>query len=800
MDKIKKLLFISLIIFSFYCQPCFSADFSPVAQKQLRYARFYVETKKYEKALNIYDRLLKSYSYDADLLIEVARVNAWDDRHPRSIELYQRVIDVAPKRRKDVILALAWQLLWNDTPNKALPYFEEYLKTHPQNADAIRGIQEAKQAYFNQTLLKGRELADDQKQYGKALIFYNQLLKQDPNNPDLLIEIAKVCRNDDRHQCAIQHFQHVLQLDPNRHSEIILPLAWQHLWAGNPSKALSLFQEHLKAYPENNEAKSGIKEAALARARQLVNVYKRYTTALKIYLKMLKNRYNDTDFLIEVAQVCGYADQHACAIKLYNRVIQIAPNRIQDVLLPLAWQTYWAGNTLKAFSYFQEYHLLHPNNTEALRGLGTTYNALGIQWRAIYYFQEAIAIDPSNIEARRSLSDIYLSRNNFYETIRENNAILKYRPNDKVAMISIARANNLMGKHRKAIQEYLHILKRWPNDKTAKRELAYAYHWAGFNKNAVQILTTTQGADETNLLNEIEREQKNHLTAGYVHTADSDRIRTNKYLVNALFQPDYIYRIYLLTHAANIRQNREKFENTEGMIGLGNRLGAVNSKLGVLWPTLYLGSRKYNKWQTFAWAFNTKWLPYDLVRVDIEAHNEVVETARALNNQITYRMLSSSIDYHVLPRLMLTASTGRGRFSKSKDHRILYIGRIVYTLFYNPKITIGPEVYTFRDNKPNMDLGYWDPKRYSEQKIRIHFEKSFFGFFVNLNCAYGKYTEAPDNSGHIMNYGAEFEKRLGKYGAISVGFIRSHSSTLTDFGDEPGYQYRAEFINYRLPF
>ena len=101
---------------------------SPVlADSSLNTLRHAVDARQYRAALPGYEQLLAQRPNDTDLLIEVARVYAWDDQHARAIQLYQRVIEIAPQRSGDVQLALAWQLEWSGQPAAALPLFEAEL-------------------------------------------------------------------------------------------------------------------------------------------------------------------------------------------------------------------------------------------------------------------------------------------------------------------------------------------------------------------------------------------------------------------------------------------------------------------------------------------------------------------------------------------------------------------------------------------------------------------------------------------------------------------------------------------------
>jgi len=109
--------------------------------------------------------------------------------------------------------------------------------------------------------------------------------------------------------------------------------------------------------------------ADLAAARSLVDG-QRYAEAIEQYEVLLATRPDDTDLLIEAARVNAWADRHLRSAVLYRRVLEVAPGRRHDVLLPLAWQLAWDGRHAEAIPLFREAAGKQgPQQREALHGL-----------------------------------------------------------------------------------------------------------------------------------------------------------------------------------------------------------------------------------------------------------------------------------------------------------------------------------------------------------------------------------------------------------------------------------------------
>lgn len=206
-----------------------------------------------------------------------------------------------------------------------------------------------------------------QKNYKRALKVYNTLLKQYPRNVDLLIETARVYSWNNQHTAAIALYQHALQIAPNRYKEIILPLAWQELWANNADDAYSNFYHYHQMYPNDIEALRGLGATFYAvgdtlraepyfleilkrspsdiDARQRLSfVYlsrKNYSGMIRVNQEILKYRPNDKEAMMNIAQAYNLNDYHRKAILQYQKVLKRWPND-EAVKTQLAYAYYLA--------------------------------------------------------------------------------------------------------------------------------------------------------------------------------------------------------------------------------------------------------------------------------------------------------------------------------------------------------------------------------------------------------------------------------------------------------------------------
>lgn len=169
----------------------------------LQDARAATDARRFDRALPIYEALLREQPSSTDLLIETARVYGFADRHKEAVATYRRMIEVDPARRKDVVASLAWQTLWSGDAAGALPLFAEargFTSEAKPQAELWRGTGEA-------CVQTGDNAC--------ALAAYRQALELTPGDRDLRRRIAQVLLWMDAYDEAEAAWRALLAEDPN---------------------------------------------------------------------------------------------------------------------------------------------------------------------------------------------------------------------------------------------------------------------------------------------------------------------------------------------------------------------------------------------------------------------------------------------------------------------------------------------------------------------------------------------------------------------------------------------------------
>ena len=375
----------------------------------LRRARALVEQRHYGPALAIYRVLLKRAPGDADLLIETARVYGWNDENAQAAKLYERVLRVAPARRRDVLRSLAWQLLWAKRPARAAEFFDEYLRAHPRALQARLGLAEARaasgrtsaalQAYRAvlarepgnaRARLGVARMLVRERRYVPALAEYRKLLAVRPDDADLLVEVARVSGWNNRNARSAALYERAIRVAPQRRGALILPLAWQLTWSGNAERAIALFREYLASHPRDVRARVGLGDALADAGRP--------GQALIQYRAVLAHRPNRRNAQYGAARVLGWMGRYGAAERVYREVLRRHPGDVA-AQAGLARLENWGGRNRAAARTLSALLRAHAGRTGLRHDLATAQYWSGFDDLAL-----------TTLDGSRTRADVVLRR------------------------------------------------------------------------------------------------------------------------------------------------------------------------------------------------------------------------------------------------------------------------------------------------------------------------------------------------------------------------------------------------------
>lgn len=189
------------------------------------------------------------------------------------------------------------------------------------------------------------------------------LLRQDPLEPDMILEAASALENQNELGAAAKLYERYLALVPGDR-KTALHLTEVHSWRGAPDMALALTERLLKAQP------------------------------------------GDTALMKRAAAYAEEAGKDKDAFRLYAALFRANPKdkALRASYLRLAE---WTGNTADAAKLLAEESDREPQNAHKARQTAEAYLAANETKKALPYLERALSLKADDADLRRSLADAY---------------------------------------------------------------------------------------------------------------------------------------------------------------------------------------------------------------------------------------------------------------------------------------------------------------------------------------------------------------------------------------------------------
>ena len=263
-------------------------------------------------------------------------------------------------------LSTAQQAFQTGDYNKALTLCRKLLKETPNNIDVLN--------------LAG-VISDRNKEYSGAEKYFRRAIKAAPDNPLLYCNLANTQLNGGNINGAIATCRAALELAPD-HQDVLLMLGRLYIKRGDDKEAIEIFQQLLTINPKNIAALKTLEQhyrnilngspdnfAALVNLGNVLRLGLRFEEAKDCFLRANAINPENSDALLNLARTYYFLDMPAEAEPVYRKAIRLAPNDPS----------------------------LHSN-------LGVVLNNMGRLSEATDAFKTAILIDPTYAQAHKLLS------------------------------------------------------------------------------------------------------------------------------------------------------------------------------------------------------------------------------------------------------------------------------------------------------------------------------------------------------------------------------------------------------------
>lgn len=178
---------------------------------------------------------------------------------------------------------------------------------------------------------------------------------------------ARVAAGKDRHYAAINHYLRAMELKPALRADLGKELAFQYTWSEQPDSAISWYDRHLEAHPDDVEAQLG-KALALSWAGRIDEAREHY--------RRIAEDDDNVEARVGLARVTSWTDRLDEARAMYEEILEDAPDN-RDARLGHAQVVNWSGRHREAAGLYRALLKEDPDDGEAREGLARAQMWMG---------------------------------------------------------------------------------------------------------------------------------------------------------------------------------------------------------------------------------------------------------------------------------------------------------------------------------------------------------------------------------------------------------------------------------------
>ncbi|MGM0439901.1 MAG: tetratricopeptide repeat protein [Chlamydiota bacterium] len=415
------------------------------ARKEYAELLFYLGENR--KALKIYQQVVEDYPQDPKAFYELGKLYLATSQYPKAITTLNQALDLLSGTddeeplRSEIILELGHAYQWSQQYTKAIKIYKKLLQDLPTPSLEIRESLADTYAYageYNKSLRLYRRIWEDtqepskirkkialttswSKNYQDALPLLLEYHRQHPKDQEVSLEIINLYLATSQHQEAAQFAEQLAKKFPEN-PEILIGLAKAEAALGNYTPAQELY---FKASKLSTKTYFG----ALSR---LFSVQGDFYQAEQILRDYLGQHPDDQQAQYELAMVLTDTDRYSAAKAILRQLSRIYPKNLK-YLRALAEVSYKEKNFTQAASYASDALDLNPQNPQLLTLLGDAQLRSNHPQKALATYQELQQIEGYQVRALNKIGLLYRRENKLPQAQKAWQQALESNPDDPVA-------------------------------------------------------------------------------------------------------------------------------------------------------------------------------------------------------------------------------------------------------------------------------------------------------------------------------------------------------------------------------
>ena len=467
------------------------------ALKELAYA--YKWTNKHQDAIDAFQKYLSVTPADNKIKEQLAETYAWNRDYDRAIVILKEVVnetgDVGTREN------LAKVSIWNGDYSLAESEIDIILQEEPDNKKAklllaklkhYSGRAEEAVEVYEELLGEGKEKEKQEitekdkeeveellgeaymisKDYDSAVGKYRDVLKRDPNNIKIRVQLADALSWEKKYDESVGEYKKILELVPGN-IEVKEKLANVFIWEKDYEQAEKLLKEILKDEPDNLEAYASL--------GQILTWDKRYSEAI-YYFDLALEKKKDKDMLFLYAKALLFSGDYERSQEVLIEVIEKDSENYKA-------QEYLADS----YTYNKQFNkaiLMYENIMEKTDDLKTKEKlADALSWNRKYdesiELYDEILTEQYDIKIQKQKARVMGWARKYDEAISEYEDILdkEYKKEIELEMLGKKAYWNNQVEH--AIEYFSELLELDPDNSEVMFDLAQIYSWQSMWKNAI---------------------------------------------------------------------------------------------------------------------------------------------------------------------------------------------------------------------------------------------------------------------------------------------------------------------------
>ncbi len=357
-----------------------------------------------------------------------------------------------------------------------------------------------------------------EKNYEKAQIYLQEMLKEQPNNKKLLKHKVDIDVLQNNFNNAIITFEKIKTSSLNDTKF----LAFLYSKTKNYAKALEIIEEKLKEYPKNKILLNLALEYSLAQKNwdnaiiyndkllalepesenllktgaDLYSIKKDFSKAIKYYEKLVKH-YPKIEYKMQLANLYMANHEFSSAETVLENLYYKNLNNT-DITKAYLSSLLAQQKTYDAYKIIRDNNLLNTKEGYIILGdlnlKNEKYNTA-----ANNYFK-ALEIDPKDADTKNNLAFCYRMLGYITGAANLYNEVLYYEPENKEAKLGLGSLEIDKKNYKKSREIFKSILNEHPDYKQAKIAIAHSYIANNEKLSALEILDELPDNDETKMM------------------------------------------------------------------------------------------------------------------------------------------------------------------------------------------------------------------------------------------------------------------------------------------------------------